>query len=382
MKLLIYENSAGFSSYTSKLCEELARFKNVEIDYITTPNNSYLKNLNNNVRILPILKDFNKAKKNSLQWIINRLHVSFTNVIRRNRFCKKNKYDAISIQATIPVVDRFFIKSFCRKNRNVIYTVHDVIPPIKSFYWSKKSLGTIYKNVHKLIVHSAGNKAQLTERFGVSSEKVFVVNHGTDSDCVLLDKALCKHKYGLSEKKTVMLFYGLIREQKGLDDLLKALAGIEGVQLFIAGAMPFGEAFDKYKKIINELKIDAIERIEFIPDEETDAIYNACDVVCLPYKYFYSQSGVFMQAIKYRKPVIVSDVSSFSEYLNQYNIGFLCKPNNPLDLREKVEKMSNLLHDDPLFFSEGLEKAARENSWGCSAKKYMDCFSKQLESCD
>ena len=375
MKILIYENSSGFSSYTSKLCEALVKNEAVRIDYITVENNEYLKNVDERINVLPILKSFDSSKKKSFFWFFNRIYVGFINIIRRNRFCKKNKYDAISIQSTNPVIDRFFIKKFCKQNENVVYTVHDVIPPIRSFSWSKGSLKKMYRSVDKMIVHTEENKRQLVDVFSVPEERIYVVNHGTDVDYVKLDKERCRAELGLDKEKVVLLFYGLIREQKGLDDLIRAMKGLKDCQLFIAGAMPHGESFDAYDSLIKDTGIDAVKMIKFVPEEMTDTVFNSCDVICLPYKYFYSQSGVFMQSIKYRKPVVVSDVSSFREYLNDYSIGILCNPNDPDDLRKKLEELISVLKLDPDRFSADLEKAAKDNSWETSAKKYLTVFS-------
>ena len=51
-------------------------------------------------------------------------------------------------------------------------------------------------------------------------------------------------------------FYGGIREQKGLDDLIRALNGLH-CRLVIAGAMPHGESFEKYDTLIRQMDISA-----------------------------------------------------------------------------------------------------------------------------
>lgn len=376
MKILIFENSIGFSSYTSKLCESFGNYPNLQIDYLTIPNNEYLINTKPNINVIPSLSSFNNSKKKTLSWLFDRIRVALHNIKIRNRYCKKTKYDVISIQETIPIFDRFFIKKFCKNNPNVVYTVHDVIPPIKSSFWSIKSLKKIYTCCHKLIVHTDGNKKQLVDKFNISPDKIYVINHGTDEEYTRLNQTECKTTIGLDKNKICVLFYGMIREQKGLDILIEALKGSENIQLFIAGALPHGDAFDQYDASIRNNNIDVFKMIRFIPEDMTDIVYNSCDFVCLPYKYFYSQSGVFMQAIKYRKPIVASDVSSFRDYFDRYNIGFLCKPNNIVDLSTKIKEMVNILNSNPNYFYHDLDRAARENSWDVSAEKYLSVFKK------
>jgi len=373
MKVLIYENSAGFSSYSYKLCNALANTPGMEISYMTTEGNSELLELSSDIDLLAKLKVYGKRKKNSFLWLFDRMYISLLNIIIRNKHIKKNRYDVISVQATIPIIDQFFLKRIKNKSK-IIYTAHDVIPPIKSFYWSKKSLKKCYDAADRIIVHTEGNKNQLMELFGVSEEKISVIFHGTDINFKKFDSEKCKEKFGIDEKKVVFLFYGLIREQKGLDDIIKAMGNIPDVQLVIAGAMPFGESFEKYQKLLDEVRIDCVKFIKYIPNEWTDELYQACDVVCLPYKYFYSQSGVFMQSIKYRKPVVVSDVSSFREYIEKYNMGVLCNSADVMDLHEKLIKVKDILLNDKNYFNQQLEIAAKENSWAESAKKHIEIF--------
>ena len=123
MKILIFENSSGLSSYTSKLCKAICENGEHEIDYLTVQNNQYLKNTCSSIRVIPSLKTFNKRKKKSLLWLLNRISVSIFNIRQRNKLCKKNKYDVISIQETIPIFDQFFIKGFCKKNKKVQVTL-------------------------------------------------------------------------------------------------------------------------------------------------------------------------------------------------------------------------------------------------------------------
>ncbi|MBD9172079.1 MAG: glycosyltransferase, partial [Clostridiales bacterium] len=132
---------------------------------------------------------------------------------------------------------------------------------------------------------------------------------------------------GIDNDKKVLLFYGGIRESKGLDILLNALKGLP-VKLIIAGAMPYGEQFDKYQHIINSNKIDTLQIIQFTEDSFRDVLFQVSDFLVLPYKEFYSQSGVFMQAIQYHLPIIATDVSSFKYYVEHYDIGYICAPNN------------------------------------------------------
>ena len=374
MKLLLYENSAGFSSYTYKLCNSLKSENSCyDITYLTQRDNKEISGLEENITLMASLLPYDNSHKNSLRWLINRVMVSIKNIKTRNAEVKNGSYDVVSIQATIPIFDQFYIKAM-RKYAKVVYTAHDVVPPIKSFYYSQRSLGKIYRLADQIIVHSQQNKEQMADMFHIDKKKINVVFHGTERKYKKYEMNACREKFGISKDKTIFLFYGLIREQKGLADLIEAMRDMQNSQLVIAGAVPFGESFEKYQKLIDECSIDCKKFIQYIPNEWEDELFQACDIVCLPYRYFYSQSGVFMQCIQYRKPVVISDVSSFGEYLSKYKIGVLTKPNNISDLHQKMLTLQRTINKSTEPFMDELERAAIDNSWESSAKKHWSIF--------
>ena len=374
MEILLYENSKGFSNYTSNLCNAIvANCPDARVSYMTQKNNSEIVSLHSQIELMDVLNTYSKSKKYSFGWFQDRIRSSAGNIIARNKLCEHREFDVVCIQATIPIIDQFYISKL-KRNAKVVYTAHDVIPPVKSFYYSEHSLRKLYKEVDHIIVHSETNKEQLHDVFQIDRKKISVICHGTDVEYKQVDKTACRKRFGIAENKTVFLFYGMIREQKGLDDLIQGLSGIDNIQLVIAGNMPYGENFNRYDQLIQTHKIDCVKMIQYIPNEWTDELFQACDAVCLPYKYFYSQSGVFMQSIKYRKPVVVSDVSCFSEYINNYHMGVLCKPCDPDSIHRAAKELLQRFTGNMAQMKSGLETAAIENSWEQSAKKYYDCF--------
>ena len=251
MKILLYEASSGFSYYSKMLCNALVNeYPDIEILFMTTPENHELDDALPRVQILPMLKEFGSQRKNSIGWFINRIATAIQNVKIRNKYIKQNKIDALWIQFTNAVIDQFFIRNAKKYSHKIFYTVHDVIPPVKSFYWSKKSLGKLYSECDELIVHTKGNKQQLIDIFNIKPEKIHIIHHGTDTKYNKLDQVLCRKQFDINQNKIVILFYGSIREQKGLDDLIAALKDKASVQLVVAGAMQNGESFDEYEGLM------------------------------------------------------------------------------------------------------------------------------------
>lgn len=370
MKIVVSEYSSGFADYSHVLCNELAKDRGIdELIYLTDENNFYMGQLDQRIKAIMLFRGFAsdaQHRKGSVLWLWNRFCVALLNCMRRNRFIKKERPDAVLIQATLARFDCHFLQAI-RKTTKVVLVVHDVLVPTESMSWSKKALKKMYRNADILTVHSMTNKEQLINFFGIDEKKITVIPHGVKSTYNKRDRTECRNKINIKGDKKVLLFYGGIRQSKGLDILIKALRGIE-CTLVIAGKPPYGETFDEYKKLIIDNRIDTIEHIEFTEDDFRDVLFQASDYLVLPYREFYSQSGVFMQAIQYRLPIIATDVSSFGEYIMKYDIGFIARPNDVDSLHRTIQVALAENKD----YEENMQRAVAENCWEVAAGLYAD----------
>lgn len=373
MKIWVYENSEGFTSYSAPLCEALTQHTDIDVSLMTVRNNPMPLS---GIQTLQVLYSFDSKieKRNTLKWVFNRVWISLINILKRNHLVRKHKPDILSIQETIPIIDQYFLSRLKRHCR-LVYTAHDVIPPNKSRFWTMKSLNRLYQAVDRIIVHSETNKEQLIDKFGVASEKIDVIHHGLKTGYEQLDRSLCRQAVGVDDDTPIILFYGSIREQKGLDDLIRALNGLH-CQLVIAGAIPHGESFEQYDALIQQTNISVYKIIDYVSDEQTNSLFQAADIVALPYKYFYSQSGVFMQAIQYGKYILATDVSSFGEYVRKWRLGCLCEPENIESIRSAVVELCQWIRTGAV--NEFADEAREENSWERSAELHIKVFEREL----
>jgi D-inositol-3-phosphate glycosyltransferase len=142
------------------------------------------------------------------------------------------------------------------------------------------------------------------------------------------------------------LFFGQIKNAKGLDTLLRAIAITEGnYKLIVAGRVREG-SWAQYEKTINELNIvhKVIPVIRFITDEERDFLFSIATIIVLPYTRIY-QSGVLLMAMSFPKAVIASDLSPNSEVVVTNENGMLFQSGNIKQLSEKI----NVLLNDPVL---------------------------------
>ena len=159
----------------------------------------------------------------------------------------------------------------------------------------------------------------------------------------------------------VILFFGFIRDYKGLDILLNALALLKShfkIKLLIAGEYYSNE--DKYLKIIENLGIkeDILFFTDFIPTSEVKYYFSASDCVILPYRDA-TQSGIVQIATNFSKPVIAANVGGLSEVIENGKTGYIVEKENPEALAGAIMK----------FYIENKEKEFEENI-ALEVKKY------------
>ena len=80
-----------------------------------------------------------------------------------------------------------------------------------------------------------------------------------------------------------------------------------------------------------------IERIEYIPDEETELYFKAADVLILPYTRVF-QSGVLFLGYSFGLPAIAADVGGLKEEIIEGETGLVCKPQDSSDLANAIRR--------------------------------------------
>lgn len=134
---------------------------------------------------------------------------------------------------------------------------------------------------------------------------------------------------GLRESQRYVLFFGFIRDYKGLDLLLQAMADERmerlGVKLIVAGEF-YGDP-KPYQELISRLDIgDRVAmHTDFIPDHEVNRYFCAADLVAQPYKTA-TQSGVTQIAFHFEKPMLVTNVGGLPEIVPDGKVGFVVEP--------------------------------------------------------
>lgn len=134
---------------------------------------------------------------------------------------------------------------------------------------------------------------------------------------------------GLIPGKKNLLFFGLIREYKGLDVLLEAFSRLDDTYQLIVAGEPYG-SFEKYQRIIDNSP--AKDRIRlftrYIKDSEVKDYFSAADLAVLPYRSA-TQSGISAIAYHFEVPMVVTDVGGLRQTIGDCGTGLVASKADP-----------------------------------------------------
>ncbi len=128
---------------------------------------------------------------------------------------------------------------------------------------------------------------------------------------------------GVPENLKTLLFFGLIREYKGLDILIKAFDMLDDSYALVIAGEPYG-SFDKYAALIenspNRARI--FTNTNYIKDSQVSSYFSAADVCVLPYRSA-TQSGISNISFYYDLPLITTNVGGLKEMIADKGLGLV-----------------------------------------------------------
>lgn len=188
-----------------------------------------------------------------------------------------------------------------------------------------------------------------------------------------MDADQAKAKLNLDPSKKTLLFFGIIRDYKGLDLLIEALALLDdSYQLVVAGET-YG-SFEKYTNLIHKLNIKKRIHIynEYINDKEVSTFFSACDVCILPYKSA-TQSGITSIANHFLVPLIATDVGGLKETIEHEKTGLIVPQPNAELIAKAIE--SYYSNNRIAAFRSAIQAENEANSWENFQAKMMQFYS-------
>lgn len=359
----VYPYKGGIAHYTSLLYRALAKKYDVEI---ISYKMQYPKFLFKKEQ-----KDFSNDmfKVDDAKFLIHTANP--INIIRVGRKIRKENAEMVIIQWWHPYfAPCYWIleKAIGRKTKKV-FICHNVFPH-ERFPMDRFLTKLVLKNGDGFIVHSKSDGEDLLT---IKQNAVLKQNpHPTYNAFKIknLTKEQARKELNKSNEEKMLLFFGFVREYKGLKHLLYAMPEIKEqigqVKLMVVGS--FGDDKEAYMQIIEELELsDCVEVIDgYTPDNEVEKYFAACDLVVLPYESA-TQSGIVQIAYGFEKPVIVTDVGGLPDVVEDGKTGYVVESKNTKALSEKI--VDYYVQNKEEEFVQNVRKEAYRFDWDRMVEK-------------
>ncbi|HEY5122281.1 MAG TPA: glycosyltransferase family 4 protein [Ignavibacteria bacterium] len=354
--------------YTAEIANAVSNYEEVIVLGSVGVNTAYFSN---NVKVIKCFDSFSFSMNNfrksfSLSTIKALLSFKDLKII--------NEINPDIIHLTTPVIPplSIYISYFgLDKKYPLIYTKHGVFSNsgFKEKILEEYILGYFEKilKFSKIVVHTNKDKEELVDIKKYNEKNIVIIPHG-------IYTFFRKFEANSLEEQNCILFFGNIREYKGLRYLIEAvpfiLSEIPDLKVIIAGEgdiSEFSSVIEKYKNVYEIHN-------EFVSDEKVAELFQRSSTIVMPYTKMSGQSGILNVALAFNKPMVASDVGSIKDVVVNGVTGFLVPPNDTHALARAtitILKNSQLRQEMEI----NLKEKYKNLSWDNIAKKHIELYS-------
>ena len=306
------------------------------------------------------------------------------NWLKTARKIRKFNPDLLIIKFWIPFMAPV-LGTIARRSKAKVISVLDNVIPHEKRAGDKLLIRYFLKSVDAFIAMSQSVADDLIH---LKPKAVFALNPHPlyDNFGNAVEKSVARERLSLEKEGRYLLFFGFIRDYKGLDILLDAMKDERikelGVRLIIAGEFYSDSA--PYLKQIEENRIGdrLILATDFIPDDKVGVYFSASDLIVQPYKSA-TQSGVTQIAYHFEKPMVVTDVGGLAEIVPHGKAGYVVNA----DASEIADAIIDFYtKKEPNFFIEGVKAEKKKYSWeqmlSSIEKLYQDILKSENQNHD
>lgn len=283
--------------------------------------------------------------------------------IKTARFIKKQKPDFIVFRFWIPFMGPALgsIARMVRKSGIKVLAITDNVIPHEKRIGDAGFADYFIKACDGFITMSKAVMNDL-EKFTSTKHKKYLLHPLYTSFGEKLNKADARRVLDLPADKHLVLFFGLIRNYKGLDMLLDAMNELKSnprINLVIAGE--FYEDKQPYLDLIKKYGIEnqVILHGKFIANEDVKLYFSAADLVALPYRSA-TQSGVTQVSFHFEVPTLVTNVGGLGEIIPDKVAGYVVEPNGKA-ISEGIKDYFN--NNRMPSFTEGMKQEKQKYDW-------------------
>jgi D-inositol-3-phosphate glycosyltransferase len=313
----------------------------------------------------------------ALRYLVGTFTSLFNALRSHEKVCHLHAFNDLTAELLVLALTKLF-------RRKIVLTVHDVDSLARHVAGKRIATACIYRLADRIIVHNNVSMLELIA-LGIPSGRLTVLPHGhfLQSTRTLPPQSAARRRLRIDERAKVLLFFGQIKEAKGLDLLIQALPQVAlahpHVLLLIAGR-PWKTDLVQYDALIDRLNVRSrcLMQIGFIPEDEVAGYYAAADVIVLPYRRIY-QSGVLLMAMTYAKPVVVSNLPGMTGIITDGVNGYVFEQGSKDDL---ARVLTQVLKDDSgrqLVSSRAFQFISQHHDWNRIGQRTASLYREVLK---
>jgi glycosyltransferase involved in cell wall biosynthesis len=197
---------------------------------------------------------------------------------------------------------------------------------------------------HGFVIHAQQDQPILEQRYGLNSRPIVIAPHGPYDHFKL--RAGQAPRRAAPDQCCNILFFGLIRPYKGVEDLIAAFERIADDRIERYWLTIVGETWQGWETpalmIAGSRYRDRITFVNrYVADDEVAAYFAGADAVALPY-HRSSGSGALHSAMSCGLPVVVTDVGGLTEAVARYAGAIVVPPHAPDQLSVALGRLAEL----------------------------------------
>ena len=265
------------------------------------------------------------------------------------RLLRRIKPDVMVVKFWIPLMAPCLgtIARLARRQGIRVVSILDNVIPHEPHFWDKWLIRYFVRSIDHFVAMSDSVKRDC-ERFlpRTTKARVMLCPHPLyDNFGQPIPQAEAQQQLGLNPDYRYLLFFGFIRDYKGLDLLMHAFADPRlrhyRVKLIVAGE--FYNNAEQYEQLEKQLGLEGeiVWHTQFIPNDQVRIYFSAADLIVQPYKTA-TQSGVTQVAYHFSKPMLVTNVGGLAEIVPHGKVGYV----TPVDARAVDDASKHFCNDD------------------------------------
>lgn len=282
--------------------------------------------------------------------------------------------DLVHFQEYTPWLAPVHFARLRRRGLGLVATVHNVA----NFGHSSRSYMRVSQRCWKsgwrqcsaLVVHTEGLRATLADFLGPGHPPIFVVRHAVWEERALPPAPAEPPRVGEPSR---LLFFGMIRPNKGLHVLLRSLKRLPDCRLTVVGEPEGQRYFEDVRALAAALPEGQVEIVsQFVAESEIAGFFDRAHLVALPYTEFAAQSGVLQQAVAHGRPVVATDVGGLGESVRDWGIGAVVAAGDEAALAAGITRM--LRPDAYRAAALATTRVRDEHTWTEMAEATLDVY--------